>query len=123
MQERESGERTLEEVLEEYRGLGLGEQLLTAQLVAALPPLRSQRQIEEPVLQARFFHPVYQCDWYPIEFDPETLTFWGLVNGVGLEFGYFSLPELEEMRCPAGILTPERDLRFTPRPLRWQDFT
>ena len=117
MKERESGdrERALAEVLERYATLAPGEQLLTPELVEALPPMKSQRNEEYPILQARFFHAVYQWDWCPIEFDPDTLTFWGFVNGNGPEFGYFPLEHLEnDFVCPAGILTPERDLTFQP---------
>jgi hypothetical protein len=48
------------------------------------------------------------------EFDGEDL-FFGLVQGLEEELGYFSLSELESVRVLG--LPVERDLYFTPKPL------
>ena len=55
--------------------------------------------------------------WYASEFDPEEGLFFGVVVGLEREFGYFSLEELEGIRGPGG-LTIERDLYWTPTPLK-----
>jgi hypothetical protein len=54
--------------------------------------------------------------WYASEFDGED-TFFGLVSGFEVEYGYFSLKELDEARGPMG-LPIERDLQFEPKTLR-----
>jgi hypothetical protein len=51
--------------------------------------------------------------WYASEFDGEDILF-GLVIGVVIEFGYFCLSELQEVRSPFGLYV-ERDLAFEPK--------
>jgi hypothetical protein len=50
------------------------------------------------------------------EFDQDDI-FFGLVSGFELEFGYFSLSELQSVKGPLG-LPIERDLHFEPKSLR-----
>jgi len=54
--------------------------------------------------------------WYASEFDGEDI-FFGLVNGLELELGYFSLKELQSVKGPMG-LPIDRDLYFKPESLR-----
>jgi hypothetical protein len=54
--------------------------------------------------------------WYASEFDGEDI-FYGLVIGLEVEFGYFSLSELQSVQGPWG-LPIERDLNFQPQTLR-----
>jgi len=54
--------------------------------------------------------------WYASEFDSEDL-FFGLVAGMEVELGYFSLAELKAVRGPWG-LPIERDLHFKQQTLR-----
>jgi hypothetical protein len=88
--------------------------LLDEQSRQKLPELYSQ---EESGLDAeavvKFFTPDRNWTWYASEFDGEDI-FFGLVDGLELEFGYFSLSELEELRGPLG-LPIERDLYFIPK--------
>ncbi len=49
--------------------------------------------------------------WYVLEFDGED-TFFGLVDGLEVELGYFSLSELESLRGLLGEPAVERDLYF-----------
>ena len=54
-------------------------------------------------------------DWWATKYDPETRIFVGLVRGFEVEFGPFSLDEMEEISCdvrPLGGI--ERDLHWTP---------
>ena len=89
--------------------------LLTQELRRRLPALYSTETDHDPVAQAKFFTPWSNWTWYVTEFDGED-TFFGLVDGLERELGYFSLSELESILGPAG-LTIERDLHFKPTPL------
>ena len=92
-------------------------QLLTKELRDRLPALYSTDGMgDDAIVQAKFFTPDSSWDWYPIEFDGDDL-FFGLVDGFEQELGYFSLSELQSVRGPWG-LPIERDLYFTPKPLR-----
>lgn len=56
--------------------------------------------------------------WYITEFDPESGIAFGLVDGHEQELGYMSIPELAETPMPPFGLGVERDLYWTPKPLR-----
>lgn len=58
----------------------------------------------------KFFTPDSNWSWYVTEFDGVD-TFFGLVDGLDKELGYFSLSELESIRGPLGLKI-ERDLYF-----------
>ena len=91
--------------------------LLTAAIREQLPGLRSQEHKgHEALAYTKFFTPDASWNWYATEFDGQD-TFFGLVVGHVAELGYFSLSELESLRGPLG-LPVERDLYFTPTPLR-----
>lgn len=66
---------------------------------------------------AKFFHPASQWRWFATEYEPNTKIFFGYVTGVEDEFGYFSLAELESVKCPFG-LGIERDRYFKEQPLK-----
>lgn len=85
--------------------------LLTAEIRQALPPLRSTEALgmDAPII-VKFFTPTSNWTWYATEFDGEDL-FFGLVDGLERELGYFSLAELESVRGPYGVGI-ERDLYF-----------
>lgn len=54
------------------------------------------------------------------EFDGrENYTLFGVgnINGSGYEYGYFSLAEIEGINLQGGLIHPETDLYFTPRPI------
>lgn len=91
--------------------------LLPDNIREQLPPLYSN---EEQGLEARalvkFFTPDSNWTWYASEFDGRDI-FFGLVVGFEVEFGYFSLSELESVRGPLG-LPIERDKYFQPTTLR-----
>ena len=89
-------------------------QLLTDEIRQKLPQLYSQEDVEDPIAQVKFFHPLSNWTWYATEFDGEDL-FFGLVQGCEEELGYFSLSEMESIKI--GGLGIERDLHFTPTPL------
>ena len=58
----------------------------------------------------KFFTPDSNWTWYATEFDGVDI-FFGLVDGLVKELGYFSLSELENVRGPLGMKI-ERDLYF-----------
>jgi hypothetical protein len=80
--------------------------------------------------QVKFFLPGGSWTWYASEgspvdedgyFDTDKekvdFLFFGLVDGLELELGYFALSQLEEVRSALG-LPIERDLDFQPKTLR-----
>ena len=90
--------------------------LLTKALRRKLPKLYSQESKGmDAVAQVKFFTPDSSFTFWATEFDQED-TFFGLVDGLDKELGYFSLSELESIRGPMG-LPIERDLYFDPKPL------
>jgi hypothetical protein len=88
--------------------------LLPESIRQTIPALYSQEAVEDPIVRVKFFHPLSSFRWYVTEFDGEDL-FFGLVQGLEEELGYFSLSELESVRVLG--LPVERDLYFTPKPL------
>lgn len=89
--------------------------LLTQSVRNSLPPLYSTQNDADPVARVKFFTPWTCWTWYAFEFDGDD-TFFGLVEGLETELGYFSLSELESIRGPAGLRI-ERDRYFQPKPL------
>jgi len=74
----------------------------------------------EALALVKFFTPDAQWTWYAVSAsqDPDTgdVQFFGLVEGLARELGYFWLSELKRVRGPLG-LPVERDLYFDPVPL------
>jgi hypothetical protein len=92
--------------------------LLTKEITMKLPKIDETEATEPPdkVAVVKFFHPASSWTWYGIEFDGDD-TFWGLVDGLETEFGYFSLSEISQLVGPFGLKV-ERDKFFRPTPLR-----
>ena len=86
--------------------------LLTQELRGQFPKLYQDEDTptEEKKVIAKFFTPWTSWTWYATEFDGEDL-FFGLVDGLEREWGYFSLKELESINGPVGLKI-ERDLYF-----------
>lgn len=89
--------------------------LLTKEIETKLPKLYSTEgiELEDKVLQVKFFTPWSSWTWYGVEYNPEDKTFFGYVRGVEDEWGYFNLGELEEVKGPF-FLGVERDMYFKP---------
>lgn len=93
-------------------------ELLPPDIAQQLPPLYSQEEQGDSALaQVKFFTPWTTWTWYASEYDPEQRLCFGVVVGHERELGYFSIAELEQVRGPGG-LTIERDLHWTPKPLK-----
>jgi len=90
--------------------------LLTKELEHKLPALGSQDEVTDPMVHVKFFNPMGSWQWFAIEYDPETRTFFGFVHGFEDELGYFTLTELEGIMVEFG-LGIERDRYWAPRPL------
>ena len=86
--------------------------LLTKENRKSLPPLSSTDGDPNAKAVVKFFTPDSGWTWYAVEFDGQD-TFFGLVDGVEKELGYFSLKELSSVRGPLG-LPIERDRHFEP---------
>ncbi|MBU2009588.1 MAG: DUF2958 domain-containing protein [Chloroflexi bacterium] len=87
-------------------------QLLTKELLKQFPEIGATEKIpaEEKEVVAKFFDPTGSWTWYAVEFDGKD-QFFGLVDGFELEWGYFSLSELQSIKGAFG-LGIERDLYF-----------
>ena len=103
--------------MEEHLKPPTGNNLLDAESRAKLPPLYSGEKLGLKALaQVKFFTPDSSWSWYASEFDGDDL-FFGLVSGLEVELGYFSLAELQSVTGPLG-LPIERDLYFEPKTLK-----
>ena len=92
--------------------------LLTKEILERIPPLYAQDgKGIDAIAHVKFFTPDAQWTWYATEYDPKERIFFGYVQGIEDEFGYFSLDELQEVRGALGLAV-ERDLHFKPVPLR-----
>ncbi len=91
--------------------------LLPDRIRRQLPRLyECEHQGLNAVARVKFFTPDSRWSWYATEFDGEDV-FFGLVSGLAVELGYFSLSELLSIRGPLG-LPVERDLYFVPKSLQ-----
>lgn len=91
-------------------------ELLTQELRRKLPPLGGQDgKGGKQIAWTKFFAPDGSFTWYATEYDG-TDIFFGLVDGLEKELGYFSLAELKSIRGPLGLAV-ERDLYWEPKPL------
>ncbi len=92
--------------------------LMPPEIAAQLPPLYANaRQGENAIAYLKLFTPWTSWTWYASEYDPTEYLCFGVVVGHERELGYFSLAEIEAIRGPGGLRI-ERDLHWTPRPLK-----
>ena len=67
----------------------------------------------------KWFTPWTNWTWYAVSasVDPSgDIQFFGLVDGLELEYGYFWKSELEKIKGPFGLYV-ERDYHWTPKPV------
>lgn len=90
--------------------------LLDDALRSALPKLRQQADVSDPIVFAKFFFPASGWTWFVTEGQPDGVDFlfFGHVIGFEAEWGYFTLRELEDVEVSG--LRVERDLDFAPKP-------
>ena len=97
--------------------------LLTQEIKKAMPPLESTEDvyISNKIFVCKFFNPCgagtwYVCEGSRIEHKIDDWDFFGMVDlGMGQEWGYFRLSELESVTTPLG-LGIERDIHFKNEP-------
>lgn len=92
--------------------------LLTAAIKKQLPPLYATEALAgaDKTAVVKFFDPTGRGTWYGVEFDGKDQFFGWVVSPLGAdcdEWGYFSLAELQAVRCRFG-LGVERDMHFEP---------
>lgn len=94
--------------------------LLTKEIEKEFAKVGRQDNSRNPQVIAKFFCPWGAATWWATEYDPSDKIFFGfayLGDEDCAELGSFSLDELQSVRGPFG-LTIERDLGFSPRPMR-----
>lgn len=89
--------------------------LLTKEILERFAKVGRQEG-EDAVVIAKFFTPWGKWTFWFTEYDPETRTFFGLVQGHETELGYSSLDEIEAVRGPWGLKI-ERDLHWREKTL------
>lgn len=91
--------------------------LLTKEIINQLPALYATESIplDEKKVICKFFTPTSNWTWYVCEGSQEgdDFIFFGLVQGFEVEWGNFSLNELQSVKGPLG-LGIERDKFFKP---------
>lgn len=85
-------------------------ELLTKWLRQRFISVWCQKSIKDPIVIAKFFHPMSNWTRYATEFNEETGEFFGLVKWLETERGYFSLHEL--MTIVVRGLWVKRDTSF-----------
>ena len=90
--------------------------LMTAEIRKRIPGLYTQEGETDPIVQVKFFCPYSNWTWYATEFCPHDERFFGWVEGMENEWGYFMLQELAEATQYKNFRVPaiERDMHFTP---------
>lgn len=95
--------------------------LMTKELIESLPPLYSTDDV--PLLEKeaviKFFTPDASWTWYVVEGQQEedNVVFFGYVEGLEHEWGYFDLKQLEVVRGPLN-LPVERDIYFGKKKMK-----
>ena len=73
---------------------------------------------ENPMALVKLFDPTGSWTWYIAGYDPQTRFAWGRAHGQEDEYGYFSMAEIVDFRSSFYGLPIERDLHWTPRPIK-----
>ena len=92
--------------------------LMTKELGEKIPAIGANEDVEDfdDVLAiAKLFSPYTGWRWFITEWDPETGTCFGLVQGFETEAGYFDLTELAETTVLGKVPAVERDLYWEPK--------
>ena len=95
-----------------------GHKLMTKELGDTIPALYANEHVADydaVLARAKLFSPYGNWTWYVTEYDPETGTCFGLVEGFETEIGYFDLTELAKATVFGGVPAVERDLYWEPK--------
>ena len=89
--------------------------LVDTALENSLPKLYEQEKSEVKILYARFYHPIYNWEWFAMEYSKLQRLFFGLVDEEVLEYGYFTVDELERVGA-------KRYYTFAPKQIKGEDY-
>ena len=95
-----------------------GHALMTKELGDTIPALYTNEHVknfDDVIAPAKLFSPYAGWRWYVTEWQAETGTCFGLVEGLEVELGYFDLTELAEATVFGGVPAVERDLYWQPK--------
>ena len=95
-----------------------GHALMTKELGDTIPALYANENVanyDGVLAVAKLFSPYSGWTWYVTEWQAETGTCFGLVEGFETELGYFDLTELAEATVFGGVPAVERDLYWPPK--------
>ena len=95
-----------------------GHELMTKELGDKIPALYANENAadyDDVLAAAKLFSPYGNWTWYVTEWDAETGTCFGLVEGFETEIGYFSLDELADATVFGDVPAVERDLYWEPK--------
>jgi len=95
-----------------------GHALMTKEVGDAIPALYANENAanyDDVLAVAKLFSPFSNWTWFITEWDAETGTCFGLVQGFEEEMGYFDLAELAEATVFGGVPVVERDLYWQPK--------
>ena len=87
--------------------------LITKGLQKRFKTIGSQENDKDPIVVAKFFHPMSSWQRFATEYDPDSKIFFGVVVWDETERWNFSLEEIEELRLK--WLPMERDLYIGER--------
>tara|TARA_R110002153_G_scaffold46745_1_gene131943 strand:- start:139 stop:492 length:354 start_codon:yes stop_codon:yes gene_type:complete len=96
-------------------------ELLTDEIKKALPELYTTEEIpsDQKEIICKFFNPVGAGTWYVVEGMEDPVSsdwlFFGLVDLLEKEWGYFTLSELQNIKLPFGM-SIERDIHWGKDP-------
>ena len=92
--------------------------LMAKELGAKIPAIGANDNVDDyddVLAPAKLFSPHTGWRWYITEWDPETGTCFGLVEGFETELGFFHLTELAESTVLGNVPAVERDLYWEPK--------
>lgn len=89
--------------------------LLSNELKNRFAEIGSQENTKDPMVIAKFFHPLSPWTWFATEYDPKTNEFFWRVKWDFPELWYFSLEELQSVNVQ--WVWMERDLFREEKPL------
>ncbi len=92
--------------------------LMTKELGNKIPKIGANEDVDEyddVLARAKLFCPYTGWRWFITEWDPESGTCFGLVEGFEVELGYFDLTELAESTVLGNVPAVERDLYWEPK--------
>ena len=95
----EKGNATAVTIWQDSHSGRRGHKLMTKELADTIPPLYANDGADDPdavVARVKLFSPYNGWRWYITEWDAESGTCFGLVEGFEVELGYFDLTELSE---------------------------